>query len=83
MKTNTDSAKSVLMELKKCLEIKEVFMVIGEYDIIAKVEAKTFVDLVNIDQKIKNLTGVREILSMLIIDSTESVQEQENDIIIG
>ena len=58
-------------------------MVIGEYDIIAKVEAKTFVDLVNIDQKIKNLTGVREILSMLIIDSTESVQEQENDIIIG
>ena len=83
MKTNIDSAKNVLKELKKSLNIREVFTVIGEYDIIAKVEAETFVDLVNVDQKIKNLSGVREILSMLIIDSKESVPEQENGIIIG
>ena len=83
MKTNIDSAKNVLKELKKSLNIREVFTVIGEYDIIAKVEAETFADLVNIDQKIKNLSGVREILSMLIIDSKESVPEQENGIIIG
>ena len=83
MKTNTDSAKNVLKELKKSIELKEVFTVIGEYDIIAKVEAETFADFVNIDQNIKNLGGVREILSMLLIDSKESVQEQENGIIIG
>ena len=83
MKTNVASAKNVLKELKTFMELKEVFTVIGEYDIIAKVEAKTFADLVTLDQNIKNLGGVREILSMLLIDSKESVREKENGILIG
>jgi DNA-binding Lrp family transcriptional regulator len=82
IKTNLNSDKEVLQELNVFEEVKEAFMVIGEYDIIAKVESKTFDDLVHLDQRIKGLANVREILSMLLIKSKKSVQEQENGVIV-
>ncbi len=82
IKTNLNSAKEVLQELKTFKEVQEAFTVIGEYDIIARVESETFDDLVNIDQHIKRLTNVREILSMLLLKPKKSVQEQENGVIL-
>jgi len=83
IKTNLYSAKEVLQELEACDEVQEAFMVTGEYDIIAKVEGETFDDLVDIiNRRIRNLTQVREILSMLMIDSKKPAQEQENGVIV-
>ena len=82
IKTNLNSSKEVLQKLKTCTEVQEAFTVIGEYDIIAKVEAETFEDLVKIDQCIKRLVNVREILSMLLLKPKKSVQEQENGVIL-
>jgi DNA-binding Lrp family transcriptional regulator len=82
IKTQLNSAKEVLQELNTFEEIQEAFTVIGEYDIIAKVESGTFNDLVIVDQRIKGLTNVREILSMLLIKSKNSMREQENGVIV-
>jgi len=83
IKTNLKSTKKVLQELNAFKEVQEAFTVIGEYDIIAKVETKTFDDLVNIDQSIKRITNVKEILSILLIKSKKSVEEQENGVIVA
>ena len=82
IKTNQNSAKKVLQELKNCAEVTEAFTVIGEYDIIAKVETSTFEDLVKLDQCIKEQANVREILSMLLLGPKKSVQEQEDGIVL-
>lgn len=82
IKTNQNSAKKVLQELKNCVEVKEAFTVIGEYDIIAKVETATFENLVKLDQCIKEQANVREILSMLLLGPKKSAQEQEDGIVL-
>lgn len=82
IKTNSNSAKKVLQKIYTFKEIKEAFTVIGEYDIIAKVESGTFNDLVTLDKQIKDLTNVREILSMLLIKSKKTTHQQKNKIIV-
>ena len=83
IKTNLYSAKEVLQQLEACEEVQEALMVTGVYDIIAKVEGETFDDLVDIiNRRIRSLTQVREILSMLMIESEKSAQEQENGVIV-
>lgn len=82
IKTNSNSAKKVLQKIYTFKEIKEAFTVIGEYDIIAQVESGTFNDLVTLDKQIKDLTNVREILSMLLIKSKKTTHQQKNKIIV-
>ena len=81
--TDLYSAEEVLHELRACKEVKEAFMVTGVYDVVAKVEAATFDDLVGIiDRYIKGLFQVQEMLSMLIVESEEIGKEQENGAIL-
>ena len=81
--TDPYSAEEVLRELRACKEVKEAFMVTGVYDVVAKVEAATFDDLVGIiDRYIKRLFQVQEMLSMLIVESEEIGKEQENGAIL-
>jgi DNA-binding Lrp family transcriptional regulator len=81
--TDPYSAEEVLQELRACKEVKEAFMVTGVYDVVAKVEAATFDDLVGIiDRYIKRLFQVQEMLSMLIVESEEIGKEQENGAIL-
>jgi DNA-binding Lrp family transcriptional regulator len=81
--TDPYSAEEVLQELRACKEVKEALMVTGVYDVVAKVEAATFDDLVGIiDRYIKGLFQVQEMLSMLIVESEEIGKEQENGAIL-
>jgi len=81
--TDPYSAEEVLQELRACKEVKEAYMVTGVYDVVAKVEAATFDDLVGIiDRYIKRLFQVQEMLSMLIVESEEIGKEQENGAIL-
>jgi len=78
--TNLNSTEDVYRELKACPEIKEVFKVQGIYDIIARVKGDNFEDLVNIvNRRIKRLSQVQTILSMMIIEPKKSVQ---NDMLL-
>lgn len=77
--TDPYSAEEVLQELMVCKEVTEVFMVTGVYDVVAKVEAATFEELVSIiDRDIKRLFQVQEMLSMMIIESKAIGKEQEH-----
>ncbi len=82
--TNVYSAKEVLQELKACKEVKEVCMVSGVYDIVAKVEGETFEDLIEfVNRRIRRLFQVQETLSMLIVEPRKPVvQEQENGVLL-
>ena len=81
--TDQYSAEEVLQELRACKEVTEVFMVTGIYDVVAKVEAATFDELVGIiDRDIKRLFQVQEMLSMMIVESKKIGQEQENRTIL-
>ena len=71
IKTNLNSSKEVLRKLRNCIEIKDAFKVIGEYDIVANIEAPTYEELLKLDKCIKNQTGIRNVLSLLLIDSQE------------
>jgi len=81
--THFYSAEEVLQELRACEEVQEAFMVTGVYDIVAKVEGKTFDSLVDIiNRRIKRLFQVQETLSMIIVESEKTAQEQENNAIM-
>ncbi len=75
--TNLNSTEDVYRELKACPEIKEVFKVRGIYDIIARVKGENFEDLVNIvNRRIKRLSQVQTILSMMIIEPKGPAREE-------
>ncbi len=75
--TNLNSTEDVYRELKACPEIKEVFKVQGIYDIIARVKGENFEDLVNIvNRRIKRLSQVQTILSMMIIEPKGPAREE-------
>jgi DNA-binding Lrp family transcriptional regulator len=81
--TDPYSAEEVLQELMVCKEVTEVFMVTGVYDVVAKVEAATFEELVGIiNRKIKRLFQVQEMLSMMIVEAKTIGKEQENGAIL-
>jgi DNA-binding Lrp family transcriptional regulator len=82
--TGAYSAEEVLQELRACKEVQKCFMVTGAYDIIAKVEGKTFDQLVDvINRRIKRLFQVQETLSMIIVGSERTEQKQENGVIVS
>jgi len=73
-----NSAEEVFEELKACREVQEAFRVHGVYDIVARVKGENFEDLVNIvNRRIKRLSQVQTILSMLIIESEKPVRNGE------
>ncbi len=68
---NTDMGYEgdVLKELKNIPGIKEVYLVYGVYDIIAKVEADSMEQVKEIiTWKIRRLEKVRSTLSMIVMD---------------
>ena len=76
--TSINSAEEVFEELKACREVQEAFRVHGVYDIVVRVKGENFEDLVNIvNTRIKNLSQVQTILSMLIIESEKPVRNGE------
>ena len=76
--TSINSAEEVFEELKACREVQEAFRVHGVYDIVARVKGENFEDLVNIvNRRIKRLSQVQTILSMLIIESEKPVRNGE------
>jgi DNA-binding Lrp family transcriptional regulator len=76
--TDINSAEEVFQELKACREVQEAFRVHGVYDIVARVKGENFEDLVNIvNTRIKQLSQVQTILSMLIIESEKPVRNDE------
>ena len=76
--TSINSAEEVFEELKACREVQEAFRVHGVYDIVARVKGENFEDLVNIvNTRIKQLSQVQTILSMLIIESEKPVRNDE------
>ncbi|HJW65282.1 MAG TPA: Lrp/AsnC ligand binding domain-containing protein [Candidatus Bathyarchaeia archaeon] len=76
--TDINSAEEVFQELKACREVQEAFRVHGVYDIVARVKGENFEDLVNIvNTRIKQLSQVQTVLSMLIIESEKPIQNGE------
>ena len=76
--TDINSAEEVFQELKACREVQEAFRVHGVYDIVARVKGENFEDLVNIvNTRIKQLSQVQTILSMLIIESEKPIRNGE------
>ncbi|MGC8569016.1 MAG: Lrp/AsnC family transcriptional regulator [Nitrososphaeria archaeon] len=68
---NTDMGYEgdVLKELKNIPGVKEVYLVYGVYDIIAKVEAESMEQVKEIiTWKIRRLEKVRSTLSMIVMD---------------
>jgi DNA-binding Lrp family transcriptional regulator len=73
-----DSVEDVFQELKACDDVQEAFMVHGVYDIIARVNGETFEDLNNIiDRRIKRLSQVQTVLSILMIPSKAPITDGE------
>ena len=76
--TDINSAEEVFQELRACREVQEAFRVHGVYDIVARVKGENFEDLVNIvNTRIKQLSQVQTILSMLIIESEKPIRNGE------
>ena len=76
--TDINSAEDVFQELKACREVQEAFRVHGVYDIVARVKGENFEDLVNIvNTRIRQLSQVQTILSMLIMESQKPIQNGE------
>lgn len=73
--TSLNAADEVFQELGVCPEVQETFKVQGVYDIVARVKGENFEDLVNIvNKRIKSLSQVQTILSMLIVESEKPVR---------
>ena len=64
----TSSESEVLKDLTAIHEVKEVHMVYGVYDIIARVETETMQDLKDtISWKVRRLDKVRSTLTMIVV----------------
>jgi len=73
-----NSIEEVFEELRACKEVQEVFRVHGVYDIIARVNGETFEELSDvINRRIKSLSEVQSVLSMLMIESKKPVSNGE------
>jgi len=70
-----NSVDEVFHEIKACKEVQEAFRVHGVYDIIARVKGASIEDLASvINRRIKRLSQVHIILSMLIIESEKPIR---------
>jgi DNA-binding Lrp family transcriptional regulator len=76
--TSLDSVEEVAQELRACDEVKEVFLVHGVYDILAKVEGETLDDITSvINRRIRSLRKVHSTLSLLLLEPKKSVPEKD------
>jgi DNA-binding Lrp family transcriptional regulator len=76
--SSPNSIDAIFTELKACKEVKEVFRVYGVYDIVARVSGESLEDLSNfIDTRIKCLSEVQTVLSMLRIKPDEFTRKNE------
>ena len=63
--------KAVIDELKQLADVKEVHVILGAFDIIAKVESDSVESLrYTIAWKIRKLNRVRSTLTLMITDKT-------------
>ncbi len=68
IKTDLSAKTDVITELKIIEQVKEAHRIYGVYDIIARVEADTMVDLKNIiSGKVRGLNGVRSTITMIVL----------------
>ena len=66
--TDLDAKTDVMKELKTIKEVKVAHRVYGVYDIIARIEADTMMDLKDIiSEKIRRLYGVRSTITMIVL----------------
>ena len=66
--TETGEENRVHMSLKEIPEVKDVFIVYGVYDIIARVETETMEELKDVlSWRIRRLDKVRSTLTMIVI----------------
>ncbi len=66
------SEKSVITELKTINLVKEIKEVMGEYDIIVKLESNNSDELKNIiPLKIRKIPNIRTTLTLTVIESQE------------
>lgn len=66
--------EEIAKELKKIAEVKEVYVVYGTYDVIAKIQAETMDKLKDtITWKIRHLQNVRSTLTMVVMEAPEKV----------
>ena len=64
------SESEVVNDLKKIPEVKEVYMVYGVYDIVAKIEADSMDKLKEvITSNIRGLENVRSTLTMIVVET--------------
>ncbi|OYT32345.1 Lrp/AsnC family transcriptional regulator [Candidatus Woesearchaeota archaeon] len=65
--TDTIHTQKILEELNKLPEIKEVYMLFGEWDILARVEVKDSEQLGNfVVNKIRSIEGVRTTSTQIV-----------------
>jgi DNA-binding Lrp family transcriptional regulator len=80
--TDVYSAEEVLQKLRACEEVIEAFQVTDIYDVVGKIEAKTFDHLVDIlNRRIRGLFQVQETLSMTIVDE-KPAKERKKELIL-
>ena len=76
--TDPNSAKEVAQKLRACNEVKEVSLVNGIYDILAKVEGARIDEVNNfIIRRIRKMDKVISTLSLLLLDSEKVVPEKK------
>ena len=76
--TDVDSAKEVVQKLRAFKDVKEVSLVCGVYDIIAKVEGETIYEVSKfINRRIRKLDKVKSTLSLLLLDAKFSPEREQ------
>jgi DNA-binding Lrp family transcriptional regulator len=67
LNTELGREENIIKDLKKLVEVKEVFRVYGVYDIIAKVESDTMDKVKEIIMwKLRKLTHVKSTLTLIV-----------------
>lgn len=66
--TESDSIPLALEDLRKIDEVKEVYLALGAYDLVAKVSGESFAHLREIvHTRIKNLSSIKSTLTLTVI----------------
>jgi len=69
IQTEIGSESRVMNELIKIPEIKEVYIVYGTYDVVAKIEADTLEKIREvITDKIRRLSDIRTTVTMIVVE---------------
>jgi len=78
IKCDAGKAKDIASEIARINDVKEVYVSIGSYDIVAKIRTKDTIALKEIIEKnIRMIKGIHEIRTSIIFESTK---EEINEI---